>query len=114
MKSPSVKSGIKEHRLQVTVTFKAGFRVESGRIWWMYDRGPDGSAAYINELFPDDQWKDMKFDPEQNAWTIQIDLKPNTSHIDFFSNHRKTIKYRSEDYASYLSSPYTRVSLKSK
>jgi len=114
LKSPSVKSGIKEHRLQVTVTFKAGFRVESGRIWWMYDRGPDGSAAYINELFPDDQWKDMKFDPEQNAWTIQIDLKPNTSHIDFFSNHRKTIKYRSEDYASYLSSPYKRVSLKSK
>ncbi len=82
---------------------------ESGRIWWMYDRGPDGSAAYIRELFGDDQWKEMKYDTAKNAWTVEIDLEANASHIDFFSNHRKTIQYKSKDFPTYISSPYTRV-----
>ena len=82
---------------------------ESGRIWWMYDRGPDGSAAYIRELFGDDQWKEMEYDSGKSIWTVEIDLKSTASHIDFFSNHRKTIQYKSKDYPTYISSPYTRL-----
>jgi len=112
LESPTVRSSVKGKRLSVTVIFKSRSRAESGRIWWMYDRGPDGSAAYITETFPDDQWKDMKFDATKNAWTVEIELNPKASRIDIFSNHRKTIRQGSEKYSSYLSSPYTRVSLK--
>ena len=95
----------------MTVTFEPGSVSESGRIWWMFDRGPDGSAAYINELFPSDQWKDMTGDSKTNSWSTAIPIETGASHIDFFSNHRKTVTYRSVNYSSYRSSPYTRVSL---
>jgi len=109
LESPSVDYRVEGGKLLVSVKFKPGSKAESGRIWWMYDRGPDGSAAYIRELFPDDQWKEMKNDTGENTWTVEIDLEANASHIDFFSNHRKTIRYRSKDYPTYISSPYTRV-----
>ena len=67
--------------------------------------------AYQRDLFPDDQWKDMGYDTLKDVWTAQIDLKANVSHIDFFSNHGKTIPYESRDYPTYTSSPYTRVRL---
>ena len=54
----------------------------------------------------------MKFDSVKNAWTAEIDLATDASRIDFFSNHRKTIRHGSEKHSSYLSSPYTRVALK--
>ena len=106
---PSVKSRVEGRRLLVTVTFES--IAETGRIFWMYDRGPDGSAAYINELFPEDQWKDMESEAQKKVWTAEIELESGASRIDFFTNHRKTIEHRSEEYGSYLSSPYTRVSL---
>ncbi|MHC4519130.1 MAG: hypothetical protein ACYTAS_11105 [Planctomycetota bacterium] len=109
LESPSVDYAIEGRKLLVTVKFKPGSRAESGRIWWMYDRGPDGSLVYVDELFPDDQWKEMKYEAAKNAWTVEIDLQANASHIDFFSNHRKTIRYKSKDYPTYISSPYTRV-----
>jgi len=109
LESPSVDYKVKGKKLLVAVKFKPGSKAESGRIWWMYDRGPDGSAAYIRELFPDDQFKQMKYHAQKNIWTVEIDLKANASHIDFFSNHRKTIQYKSKDYPTYISSPYTRV-----
>lgn len=109
LESPSVDYKVKGKKLLVAVKFKPGSKAESGRIWWMYDRGPDGSAAYIRELLPDDQWKEMKYDARKNVWTVEIDLKANASHIDFISNHRKTIQYKSKDYPTYISSPYTRV-----
>jgi hypothetical protein len=114
LESPSVKSEVKGRQLLVTVTFKLESRAESGRIYWIYDRGPDGSAAYITELFPQDQWKEMTFDAGKNAWSVEIPLKDNVSRIDFFSNHRKTIEYRSRSYRSYISSSYTRVLLEDK
>ena len=86
-------------------------KAESGRIWWMYDRGPDGSADYIRELFPDDQFKQMKYNAQKNVWTVEIGLEANDSNIDFFSNHRKTIHYKSKDYPAYISSPYTRLQI---
>ena len=54
----------------------------------------------------------MKFDAGKKAWTVEIDLAAGASRIDFFSNHRKTIRHGSEKHSSYLSSPYTRVALK--
>ena len=114
LEAPSVKYVVNGRQLSVTVTFKPGARAESGRIWWIYDRGSDGSAAYITELFPQDQWKEMTGDAGSNSWTATIPLADNVSRVDFFSNHRKTIEYRSRKYPSYLSSPYTRVALENK
>ena len=76
-----MSTSLKGRRLAVTVSFKPGSRAESGRIWWMYDRGPDGSAAYIRETFPDKQWKDMEFDSDKNTWTVEIDLSADASRI---------------------------------
>lgn len=98
--------------LRVSVKFPHGSKAESGRIWWAYDRGPDGSVSYIRDLFPEDQWKDMEYHPEGNEWTVTIALDPNASHVDLFSNHRKTLRYHSKRYSTYISSPYTRVRLK--
>ena len=109
LKSPSVDYKVKGGKLLVAMKFDPGSKAESGRIWWMYDRGPDGSDAYIRQLFGDDQWKDMICDPAKNVWAVEIELEANASHIDFFSNHRKTIQYKSKDYPTYISSPYTRV-----
>jgi hypothetical protein len=43
---------------------------------------------------------------------VTIDLGFDANQIDFFSNHRKTISYKSRKYPTYISSPYTRVTLK--
>jgi hypothetical protein len=111
LEPPSVATQRKGGRLLVAVQFPATSKAETGRIWWMYDRAPDGSAAYIRDLFPDDQWADMEYDAGKNAWTVAIDLESGASHIDFFSTHRKTIHYKSTAYPTYISCPYTRVEL---
>ncbi len=111
LSAPSVATQRNGDTLRVTVRFPSESKAESGRIWWIYDRGPDGSAAYLRDLFPDDQGKDMEYKKEKNTWTTEIDLKPNASHIDFFCNHRKSIRYQSKTYPTYISSPYTRVTL---
>ncbi|MBH53159.1 MAG: hypothetical protein CMI18_02300 [Opitutaceae bacterium] len=97
--------------LEVKVQFASENPAESGRIWWMFNRGIDGSASYLNVPFPDDQWLEMKFDMKNGMWTATIPLNDGAKTIDFFSNHRKTIRYRGEDYYSYLSSPYSRIRL---
>ncbi len=112
LEAPVVNSELIDNKLKVRVKFKAGSKTESGRIWWIYDRGPDGSAAYIRKLFPDDQWADMKWDKSAEAWTVEIPIKGDHQTIDFFSNHKKTLKYRGEELQTYLSSPYQRVLLK--
>ena len=109
LKAPSVEYQLKGKAMQVAVKFAPDSKAESGRIWWMYNRGPDGSKAYIRERFPDEQWQDMKYDTRNRIWTAEIDLPVNASHIDFFSNHRKTIHYKAKAYPTYISSPYTRV-----
>jgi len=109
---PSVRHEVKGGVLSVSVRFKPGSGESSGRIWWMYDRGPDGSAAYIREMIPDDQWKDMKRDAAGKTWTAEIKLKTGASHIDFFSNHGKTVQCVGRKYRTYISSPYTRVAIK--
>jgi len=106
---PRVQHVVKEKTIEVTVTFPEGSKEESGRIWWMFDRAPDGSPKYLAEMIPDDQTMQMK--RAGNRWTATIKIDPKASRIDFFSNHRKTLRYEENSYRSYLSSPYTRVKL---
>jgi len=111
LEPPSVDYEVKEGKLNISVRFKPGSEEENGRIWWMYNRHIDGSAAYLEELFPEDQWKDMKYSSKDKAWTAEIELPDDVSHIDFFSNHRKTLQRSATKYPTYISSPYTRVQL---
>jgi hypothetical protein len=108
---PAVQAKVDEDKIQITVTFPKGAKAESGRIWWMYDRGPDGSAAYIAELFPKEQAAPMKMNPVQNSWSVTLVMKPGHKYIDIFSNHRKRIVRSGRTYNTYISSPYTRLPL---
>ncbi|MEM7368608.1 MAG: hypothetical protein AAF587_08380 [Bacteroidota bacterium] len=112
LEPPSVEYEIKEGKLQIQIQFKPDSHEEGGRIWWIYDRHLDGSAAYLHDLFPENQWQDMKYSRQKKAWTAEIALPENVSHIDFFSNHKKTLKRSSTIYPTYISSPYTRIQLK--
>ncbi len=107
---PQVKSELKSKTLKVSISFAPGSGEESGRIWWIFDRAPDGSPNYISEMIPDNQTMEMK--RQGNQWTATIKLDPKAKRIDFFSNHRKTLRYKESAYRTYMSSPYTRVNLK--
>ena len=106
---PEAQHAVKGKTIEVTVTFPEGSNEESGRIWWIFDRAPDGSPKYLTEMIPDEQTMEMK--REGNHWTAKIKINPKASRIDFFSNHRKTLRYDGTPYKSYLSSPYTRVAI---
>ena len=107
LEPPKSSHRIVDGRLQVKVVFDSGPQPENGRIWWMYDRAPGGSAAYLRDRIPDDQWMDMTLDKKTGAWTAAIPLRPDASRIDFFSNHSQ----QAYGHNFYLSSPYTRVRL---
>ena len=104
---PTSDHQVEKDKLLVTVRFEEGPQPKSGRIWWMYDRAPAGSAPFLHVPIPEDQWADMKRDPNTGAWTATIPLKEGASRIDFFSNHGHV----ANGYHHYLSSPYTRVEL---
>ena len=106
---PKVQHVVKGKTIEVTITFPEGSQEESGRIWWIFDRSPDGSPKYLTEMIPDDQTMEMK--KNGNQWRVSIKLTSNAKRIDFFSNHRKTLRYEENSYRSYLSSPYTRVKI---
>ena len=107
---PLVQHEVKGKTIEVTVTFPKGSNEESGRIWWIFDRAPDGSPNYMSEMIPDNQTMEMKKHGDQ--WSATIELDPKAKRIDFFSNHRKTLRYKESSYRTYISSPYTRVPLK--
>jgi hypothetical protein len=112
LEPPSISHEISGDRLIVTVRFEDGPKAESGRIWWMYDRGPEASAAFLWQRIGKDDWSDMTFDAEKEEWTAEIKIDKNAkSHIDFFSNHGRVVKNKSRSFNTYLSSPYTRVYL---
>ena len=110
--APAVEHEIADGRVKVNVRFRAGAGEESGRIWWMFDRPIDGSPGYLTRMIPDDQSAEMKFDEATRSWTATIPLDRKALRIDFFSNHRKTIRYRGARHATYVSSPYTRATLR--
>jgi hypothetical protein len=111
LQPPVVSTKIRDNTLEVTVTFKPGSEEENGRAFWVFDRGPDSSPAYLEDLIPEENWKDMVYDKRQKAWTVKIDLDRKASHIDVFSNHQKTLSISGGEYATAISSPYTRVKL---
>jgi hypothetical protein len=110
LEAPVLTYEIKDSTLKVTVKFKPGSGENSGRIFWMYDRAPEGSVAYLKELLPEDQWKEMAYE-EEEAWIVEIALPDQAASIDFFSTHGKVVHRKSNTYQTYLSSPYTRVKL---
>lgn len=108
---PVTSHQITNETLKVMVKFPRHSKAESGRIWWMFDRAPDGSPNYLNELIPNENVAEMQYDATARAWTAEIEMKSGISHIDFFSNHRATLRHKGDSYATYLSCPYTRVYL---
>ncbi|MBT3202222.1 MAG: hypothetical protein HN350_20160 [Phycisphaerales bacterium] len=110
---PTVSTKNDGGKLKVTVTFKPGSEESSGRIFWIYDRGPDASSTYLTNMIPEKNWKDMTRDKAKKAWTVEIDLDKNANCIDIFSNHQKTITINNKEYTTAISSPYTRVKLTS-
>ena len=104
---PTSNHKVDKDKLRVRVSFNEGPQPTSGRIWWMYDRAPAGSAPFLHVRIPEDQWTDMKRDPKTGSWTATIPLKEGASRIDFFSNHG----HIANGYQQYHSSPYTRVEL---
>ncbi len=104
---PTSSHQVDEDKLSVRVSFDEGPQPINGRIWWMYDRAPAGSAPFLHERIPEDQWADMQWDAKTNAWTAIIPLKEGASRVDFFTNHG----HKSNGYQAYLSSPYSRVEL---
>lgn len=109
LEAPSLSYEIKGSILKVTVSFKPGSGENSGRLFWMFDRAPEGSVAYLQELFPEDQWKDMA--QMNGAWTAEIELPARAGSIDFFSTHGKVLYNKPRAFQTYLSSPYTRIQL---
>jgi len=105
LKPPTSSHKIKKDKLTVTVSFKEGPQPISGRIWWIYDRAPEGSAPFLHVQIPEDQWMDMEYDKKTGTWTATIPLKDGVERIDFFSNHGLEVN----GYKQYLSSPYTRI-----
>ena len=107
---PTSSYKVDKDKLRVHVSFDEGPQPISGRIWWMYDRDPAGSASFLHAPIPEDQWADMKRDPKTGSWIATIPWKEGASRIDYFSNYGKVVN----GYQQYLSSPYTRVVLSRK
>ena len=109
---PAVEHEIVDgNALEVLVRFPEGSEEESGHIFWMFDRAPDGSPNYLTEMIPDDNFAEMHLDRRRGVWVAEIELDPKARRIDFFSNHRKTIHHGDKPYRTYISSPYTRMNL---
>ncbi len=109
---PEVTHKKHEDKLEVKVSFPENSGVNSGRIYWMFDRGPDGSLAYIKEDFPDQNTMEMTFVPEDNVYVAHIPLEADAESISFFSNHGKALNYKDKVMNTFISSPYTRLDLK--
>ena len=107
---PTSSHKVDKDKLSVSVSFSEGPQPISGRIWWIYDRAPAGSAPFLHVQIPEDQWMDMEFDEKTGEWIASIPLKDGFPHVDFFSNHGKVVN----GYQQYLSNPYTRVELSQK
>jgi len=107
MEPPTSSHEVDKDMLSVSVSFHEGPQPINGRIWWIYDRAPAGSAPFLHVQIPEDQWAEMERDPKTGSWTATIPLQEGASRVDFFTNHG----HMSNGYQQYLSSPYTRVEL---
>ena len=107
LEPPTTRYEVDGDMLRVSVDFEEGAQPISGRVWWIYDRAPAGSAPFLHVQIPEDQWLDMECDATTGEWSATIPLKDGCSRVDFFSNHGLEVN----GYKHYLSSPYTRVEL---
>ena len=105
LETPDIATAINGGHLDVTVTFPSGGVPEDSRIFWMYDRGPDGSSWYLYRLFPHDNWAVM--DGAGDTWTCSIPLESGRDSIDLITTHTVTVGGN----VIPISAPYTRVSL---
>jgi hypothetical protein len=105
LETPTIATAINGTNLSVTVTFPDGGVPEDSRIFWLYDRRPDGSSWYLYELFPTANWAIMT--GSGSSWTATIPLEPGRTTIDLVTTHTATVG----DNIIPISAPYTRVTL---
>ena len=106
LETPEIATVVDGGMLEVTVIFPDGGVPEESRIFWMYDRGPDGSAWYLYDLIPDGNW--MVMAGSDSVWTASIPLEAGRSSIDLITTHTVTVDGR----VVPISAPYTRVTIK--
>lgn len=105
LETPEISTVVDGAVLDVTVTFPEGGVPEESRVFWMYDRGPDGSSWYLYDLFPEQNWADMT--GSGSTWTVSISLEPGHTSIDLITTHTATV----DGHTLPISAPYTRVAL---
>ena len=105
LETPDIATTINGSSLEVTVTFPEGGVPEDSRIFWMYDRRPDGSSWYLYDLFPDENWAIMA--GANSRWTASIPLESGRTSIDLITTHTVTV----DGNTIPISAPYTRVAL---
>ena len=105
LETPNIATVVNGANLDVTVTFPDGGVPEDSRIFWMYDRRPDGSSWYLYELFPAANWAIMT--GSGSSWTVTIPLEPGRTSIDLVTTHTTTVGAN----IIPISAPYTRVTL---
>ncbi len=105
LETPEISAVVNGAELDVTVTFPEGGEPEESRVFWMYDRGPDGSSWYLYDLFPEQNWADMT--GSGSTWTVSIPLEPGRTTIDLITTHTATV----DGHTLPISAPYTRVPL---
>ena len=71
LKPPTSNYKVDKDKLRVSVRFNEGPQPKSGRIWWIYDRAPAGSAPFLHVRIPEDQWMDMERDAKTGAWAVR-------------------------------------------
>ena len=108
---PTVEYQFVEDAIEVIMQFADDCEPEGGRIWWMFNRSPDGSPKYLSEPIPDENFAELHHDSRRDVWVAEIELPADAHHIDFFSNYLTTVRHHDRGYATYISSPYTRVVL---
>ncbi|MDG1491599.1 MAG: hypothetical protein P8R43_06875, partial [Planctomycetota bacterium] len=105
LETPQISAVVNGAELDVTVTFPEGGEPEESRVFWMYDRGPDGSSWYLYDLFPAGNWAEMT--GSGSTWTASILLEPGRTTIDLITTHTATV----DGHTLPISAPYTRVPL---
>jgi hypothetical protein len=106
LETPEIATVIDGDMFEVTVTFPEGGVPEESKIFWMFDRGPDGSAWYLYDLFPEANWAAMS--GKGNVWTATIPLEAGRASIDLVTTHTVTVDGR----VIPISAPYTRVPIR--
>lgn len=105
--NPGLSWMLAESSLDISVDGSGQPAATTGRLWWLYDRDPSGSAGYLWKRIPDDNWADLVYDAVSDTWQASIALESGHSQVDLFANLGMDVVGN----RIYRSTPYTRVSL---